>query len=103
MGASTGPVLAAVAVVVGNAVIIHDQTWASQARTVVGGAVVAGGLSLMEKPFPAASTAFAWLVLASVLLVRVNPNVPSPLESFAAWWGVPMGQPAGIASSRPFK
>ena len=89
MSATTGPILAATAVVVGNAVIIHDKTWASQSRAVVGGAVVAIGLNVMEKALPGAARTFAWLVLATTLLVRVNRDVPSPLESFADWWGVP--------------
>ena len=87
MSQSTGPILASAAVVIGNAVIIHDKTWASQARVAVGAAVVAGGLTLMERLLPSAATAFAWLTLAGVLLVRVEPNTPSPAESFADWWG----------------
>lgn len=93
MSASTGPVLAAVGAVIGNAVVIHDKTWASQSRVVVGGAVVAVGLSVMERALPGAAKAFGWLILASVLLVRVNPDVPSPIESFAQWWGVPTQPP----------
>lgn len=105
MSASTGPVLAAVAIVVGNNVILHNQPWSSQARPIVGGAVVAGFLSIAERGFPGAAVAFGWLVLGSVLLVRTDPKVPAPLESFAAWWGVPMPDlgAAGHASSQPFK
>ena len=104
MAASTGPVVAAVAIVVGNAVVIHDKSWASQARPVVGGAVVAGMLALTERALPQASVAFAWLILAGVLIVRTNPDVPAPLESFADWWlGPQAGRGAGQASSAPFK
>jgi hypothetical protein len=102
VSASTGPILAAGAVVIGNALIIHDKTWASQARTAVGIGVVAGGLALVDQLDPKVGRAFAWLVLIGVLFTRVDPNTPSPLESFASWWGVP-GAPAGVASSKPFK
>jgi hypothetical protein len=103
VSASTGPVLAAGATVIGNAVIVHDMSWASQARVAVGTTIVAVGLSLAERVLPRTAVAFSWLVLASVLLVRADPKIPSPLESFAQWWGVPAGPGAGHASSRPFK
>jgi hypothetical protein len=89
MSASTGPVVAAGAIVVGNAVIIHNQTIASQSRVIISTGIVAGGLFLAEQVAPQAARAFAWLILLTVLLVRAEPNVPSPAESFATWWGVP--------------
>jgi ABC-type Fe3+ transport system permease subunit len=86
VSASTGPILAAVAVTVANNVVLHNQPWSAQARPVVGGAVVAAFLSMTERALPGASVGFAWLILAGVLLVRQDPNVPAPLETFAAWW-----------------
>lgn len=102
MSASTGPVVAAAAIVIGNAVVIHEQTIASQSRILVSAGVVAGGLFLAEQVAPQAAKTFAWLILVTVLLVRAQPNVPSPLESFAAWWGVPakgglQSGPGGVA------
>jgi hypothetical protein len=89
MSASTGPILAAGAVVIGNAVIVQNHPWSDQADVAVGTAVVAVALAIAEHAIPNAAVMFSWLILASVLLVRVKPNVPSPLESFADWWNTP--------------
>jgi hypothetical protein len=84
---SLGPILAAGGIVYGNAVLVNKQPAYNQAQAqiIVATLVSAAGLSLMEKAMPATATALAWLALASVLLVRVDPKTPSPLESFAAW------------------
>ena len=86
MSASTGPVLAGVGALIGTNVLINDQPWSAQGRIAVAGAVVAVGLSALERPLPQAAVAFSWLFLAGILLVRTKPNTPSPAETFAAWW-----------------
>ena len=87
MAGSLGPILAAGAIVYGNAVIVNGQPayGPDQSRIIVATLVSAAGLSLMERAMPATATALAWLALASVLLVRVDPKTPSPLESFASY------------------
>lgn len=87
MAQSTGPILAAGGIVFANKVIVQgDPPW-TQATAQVGVAtlVAAAGLSLLGKAMPATASAIAWLTLATVLLVRVEPKTPSPLESFASW------------------
>jgi hypothetical protein len=87
MPGSLGPILAAGGITYGNAVLVNNQSPynPAQARIIVATLISAAGLSLMEKAMPATATAVAWLALASVLLVRVDPKTPSPLESFASW------------------
>jgi len=87
MGESTGPILAAGGVVAFNAIIVNGQPPIAQTRTMVGTLIAAAGLSLLEKPFPRVAVALAWLTLASVLLVRVDRNTPSPIETFTKWYG----------------
>ena len=86
MAESTGPILAAGALVAGNAIIVNNRDPRSQTPVVVATLVVAAGLALAERPFPAAAVAFAWVTLMTVILVRVDPNTPSPAESFANWY-----------------
>lgn len=86
MGASTGPALAAGGVVIFNNAIIHDATPASQMRVAIATGIVAIGLSLFERALPQAATAFAWLILTGVILVRIDPHTPSPAESIVRWY-----------------
>lgn len=85
MSATTGPIAAAVLVVAGNAVIVQDKPPTSQTRVIVGGIVAGAGLALWEKAMPQTAVAFSWLVLLTVLLVRVDPTTPAPLESIRNW------------------
>jgi len=86
MSGSLGPIAAATAIVVANAVVVHDKTLTSQTRVVVGGAIAAAGLTLAERALPGTARAVAWLTLVTVLLVRTDPAVPSPAESFKDWY-----------------
>ena len=86
MAASTGPVLAAAGIVIFNAIIVNDQPPRSQTRVAVAGLIAAAGLALAERALPRAAVALSWLILASTLLVRVQPAVPSPIESFQTWY-----------------
>jgi hypothetical protein len=86
MGASTGPMLAAGALVVGNAVIVNNRDPRTQARVVVATLIGAAGLSLLESALPRTATALSWLILVGVLLVPIDPVTPAPLESFQRWY-----------------
>lgn len=86
MAASTGPILGAAGIVLFNNVVVHMQSTRSQTPVIVGAFIAAGGLALTERAWPRASTAFAWLVLISTLLVRVDPATPAPIESFFDWY-----------------
>ena len=87
MAASTGPIVVAGALVVGNAVVVHNQPPVSMTSVAVGTLIAAGGLALWEQAMPRTATAIAWLALLSVILVRVRPDVPAPIESFQQWMG----------------
>jgi hypothetical protein len=90
MGATTGPIVAAGAVTLGNMLILNRKDWGPPAsRVVVGTAIAAAGFRLFEEALPSAATAMAWLALLSVLLVRVDPATPSPLETLQVWYTQP--------------
>lgn len=84
MAKSTGPVLALGGITVANESVLHGQpiSW----RTVIGTGLLAGVLALVEKASAPLAVGLAYIALAAALLTRVNPAVPSPTESFVAWW-----------------
>jgi hypothetical protein len=85
MAASTGPVLALGAITLLNDNIFHDQPFDWKVPIATG--LLAGALALVEHASPALASGLVWTALATVLLTRTNPNVPSPTESFVSWWG----------------
>lgn len=85
MAQSTGPVVALALITYGNAVVLNNRPWDEQLRVFPAAALVAGALYLVEQASPKAARAAAWLAFAAVMLTRVNPSVPSPVESLSAW------------------
>lgn len=83
---SLGPALAITGVTLFNDVIVHGADAQKEMRVVVAGVVVAGALALLENAAPDVAVGIAWMGLIGVLLVRTDPKVPSPLESFASWY-----------------
>lgn len=84
MSRSTGVILAVGAISLGNAVIVNEQpiNW----RIPIATGIAAGMLSLIEKASEPLAVGIAYIALVTVLFVRVQPNVPSPVESFNTWW-----------------
>ena len=85
MAKSTGPILAAGAITAFNKAIIMNQV-AGTAQILVGTALAAGGLVLVERLNEKLAYGLSWLVLVTVLLVRVDPNTPAPAEQFNKWY-----------------
>lgn len=84
MANSTMPMLAVGAITLGNETVLNGRPidW----RIPVATAFAAGALALLEKPAPTLAVGVAWLALATVLLTRVNPNVPAPVETLLKAW-----------------
>lgn len=83
---SLGPAIAITGVTLFNDVIVHGADVQKEMRVVVAGVVVAGALALFENVAPDVAVGVAWMGLIGVLLVRTDPKVPSPLESFTTWY-----------------
>lgn len=86
MSRTIGPVAAITGVTLFNDVIMHNVDIQKEQRVIVGGIVVAVSLALVEQIAPDLAVGVAWLGLVTVLLVRIDPKVPSPLETFANWY-----------------
>ena len=81
---ATGAILAIGAITMVNQSLFHDEPLAW--KVPVATAVAAGAFALGEKAWPKGVVALAWMALATVLLTRTDPRVPSPLETAADWW-----------------
>lgn len=99
MSATTGPVLALGAVTVVNKTVFNDEPmdW----RIVVATGLLAVGFNLGERLAPQAAEILAWTALLTSLVTRINPSVPSPVESAVTWWNDGRGKkstPGGKSS-----
>jgi hypothetical protein len=83
MARTTGPILAIGGITYANQTLLHGKPvdW----RIPIATAISAGMFALLEKGWERGAVALAWLSLVTVLLVRVNPDVPAPVESLNQW------------------
>lgn len=81
---TTAPILAVGAITFGNRVILNGRPidWRVPLATLAACAIFAGAEKLWE---PGAVGA-AYVALVTSLIVPLDPAVPPPLESVAAWW-----------------
>lgn len=84
MSATTGPVLAAGTITVINATVFNDEEmdWRVPVATVL----AAGGFYLVEKVAKDIASVMAWTLVITTLMTRMDPRVPSPMESAVRWW-----------------
>lgn len=67
-----------------NQTVFHDEPmdWRIPLATGLAGV----GFGLVEKVWPEGAVILAWTALATVLLTRTNPTIPSPTESAVTWF-----------------
>lgn len=84
MSATTGPILAIGAITVTNSVIFNDREmdWRPVVATGLAVAMFAGA----EKVWADGAKMLAYTALVAVCLSRIQPDVPSPVESALKWW-----------------
>lgn len=84
MSATTGPVLAAGVITVANLVVFNEEEmdW----RIPVATTMLAGGFYLLERAIGDTAEMLAWGLVLTTLFTRVDPDVPSPVESAVRWW-----------------
>lgn len=92
MATSTGPVVAAAAVTLGNTLLLDDgpPDWNMSMRVVVAAGIVGAGLAALEGAAPALARGLAWTALATIMLVKVGDR-PSPSERLLTWWNEAKG------------
>jgi len=84
MSATTGPVLAAGAITVTNLVVFNEE--AMDWRIPVATTMLACGFYLLERAIGDTAELLAWGLVLTTLFTRVDPDVPSPVESAVRWW-----------------
>lgn len=84
MAKSTGIIIAVGGVTMFNQVILtkQDVDW----RVPVGTAFAAVSFSLLEKANEKLTVGVAWVALLTVLLVRIDPKQPAPVETLLKIW-----------------
>ncbi len=84
MAKTTGPILTVGAITMINNSVFHDEPF--DWRVPVATGLAAAGFALAEKVWPKAAIALTWMAVATVLLSRTTPGIPSPTESALNWW-----------------
>lgn len=79
MARSTGPILAVGAITLGNKMILNQQPmdW----RIPIATGFAAGFFALLEKGWEEGAVGLAWLALVVTILIPIDRNTPSPIES----------------------
>jgi hypothetical protein len=81
---TTGPVLAIGAITLANNVLFNDKDF--DWRVPIATGIATAAFALAEKAWPQGATALAWMALVTILITRVDPKVPSPVETLNNWW-----------------
>jgi hypothetical protein len=81
---TTGPVLAIGGITLANRMLFHDEPmdW----RIPIATGITAMAFGLAEKAWDKGAVALAYLALVTVLITRLDPKVPSPVETVDAWF-----------------
>lgn len=86
MSRTTGPILAAGGITLAVGILVHDRgLMPFGARVAVATGIAASGFYLLEQLSPGLAVPLAWLALTTVLLVRLDPKTPAPIEAVADW------------------
>lgn len=87
MAQTTGPVLAIGGITIANQSILHSKSvdWRIPAAT----GLACLMFSAAERAWPEGARMLAWTALAAVCLTRLDPDIPSPVESAWSWWTKP--------------
>lgn len=81
---TTGVILALGATTMINRSVFNGKPVDWQVPIATGLAAI--GFSLAERAFPVGAEVLAWTAFLAVLVTRLDPSTPSPVESALAWW-----------------
>lgn len=79
MSRTTGPVLAIGGITMANNTLLNNKPF--DWRIAIATGISAGLFALLERGWEAGAVSLAWLALVTILLVRLDPKTPAPLES----------------------
>lgn len=84
MSESTGPVLLAGSITLGNLWLLNGKPF--DARIPIATGIAAGLLALLERPAPTVAVALAWGLVVTSLFVPATAGVPDPATSLFRWF-----------------
>ena len=84
MAETTGPILAVGGITVFNQTVLNGKPidW----RVPIATGFLAGGFAVLEKGNATLAKGIAWIALLTVLLARVDPKTPAPVETLLKYW-----------------
>lgn len=84
MAQTTGPILAVGGITIFNQTILNGKPidW----RVPIATGFAAGAFALFEKGNAQFAKGLAWIALLTVLLARVDPKTPAPVETLLKFW-----------------
>lgn len=81
MARSTGPILAVGGITLANQSLLAKEQQPIDFRVIVGTAIAAGGLALLEKLSEGLAVGIAYVALVAVLFARLDPKAGAPAEN----------------------
>lgn len=81
MARSTGPILAVGGITLINKSLLAEKKQEIDFKVIVGTAIAAGGLALLERLSEELAVGIAWVALVAVLFVRIDPVAKAPAEN----------------------
>lgn len=81
MAQSTGPILAVGGITMLNRSLLAKDPQPIDFRVVIGTAIAAGGLALLERLSPELAVGIAYVALLAVLFARLDPKAGAPAEN----------------------
>lgn len=84
MSKTTGPILVVGGITLANKTLFNNEPmdW----RIPIATGLTAGAFALLENVWEKGAVALAWLALTTVLLVRLDPKTPAPVENLNKWF-----------------
>ena len=81
MARSTGPILAVGAITIANQSLLAKEQQPIDFRVVVGTAIAAGGLALLENLSEGLAVGIAYIALVTVLFAKLDKKAGAPAEN----------------------
>jgi hypothetical protein len=92
MARSTGPILAVGAITIANRSLLAEKQQDIDFKVIVGTAIAAGGLALLEKVSEELAVGLAWVALVAVLFTDLDKVAGAPAENLLRILGFQQGK-----------
>jgi type IV secretory pathway TrbD component len=84
MAETTGPILLVGGITLANKSLLNGEPF--DWRIAIATGLSAGAFALLERLWQKGAVGLAWLAVVTVLLVRLDPKKPAPVENLNKWF-----------------